>query len=654
MPDETVEVEATAEEGTVDAEQAQAIDLLNESGWHCLDSGDWKRMLALSEEAMERSNAQGYLKGLAESFRNAAFAHYSQCSYKFALAEALVALRMSEELADQRIEGQTRTVIALVQWSLGKYEEALSEAHHALDLIDGVGDSWAKGWCSTITGGIYHTLRDYKQALRYHEMGHQLFTEQGYLLGQGRALTGIGTVYHAIGDVAAALECHQKSLDIYRRIGNRAGESRALTDIAMIHQSQGDYEKALELHLYSLRLRESENSLQGQTTSLLNLGRLYLKRKEVDNARDALRRALEISEKLGAKPKIYEVHELLSELHEATGDLDKALYHYRAFHRIKQEVFNEEESTKLRNIQIGVEVERSHRETELQRIRNRDLEEKNQELKTVLDELQATQAQLVQTEKMAALGDLVAAIAHEINTPLGAIRSSADVAIRGAERIVEAIESSETVEQLKSRRSVQATVSALRLNAKTIAAATERIARLVRSLKSFAQLDQAAFAEIDLRQSIEDTLCLLEPKFGDRVRVVREYGELPKIFGYPAELNQVFMNLLRNAEEAIGESGEIHIRTYASNGGVYIRVADTGRGIPAEQLPKLFHPGFRVEEQRVRASMSLFTSLNIVRKHGGEIRVDSEVGKGTVFTVALKGLEPSEEKASAAAHSKAR
>ena len=121
---------------------------------------------------------------------------------------------------------------------------------------------------------------------------------------------------------------------------------------------------------------------------------------------------------------------------------------------------------------------------------------------------------------------------------------------------------------------------------------------------------------------------------------MREYGELPQIFGYPAELNQVFMNLLRNAEEAIAEHGSITISTFASDGSVYIKVADTGRGIPPEQLPKLFHPGFRVDESRVRASMSLFTSLNIVRKHRGEIQVESEVGKGTVFTVRLQGFDP--------------
>jgi signal transduction histidine kinase len=640
MPDEIVEAIESVVERSKDKDHAHAaIDLLTELGWKCLETSDWKRMLELSEQTMELSNTHGYLKGLAESFRNSAFAHYGLCAYKFALAEALVTLRMAEELADKRIEAHGRVIIALVQWSLGKYEEALSEAFQALTLIEKVGDRWGEAWCSTIIGGVYHSLRDFKQALKYHETAQAIFGEEGDLLGQGRALTGIGTVHQALGDFDSALECHQKSLEIYRKIGSRTGESRALNDIAMIYQTRGDYEKALDLHLQSLKLREDDNFPQGQTTSLINLGSLYIKRSEPEKANDVLRNALALAEKIGAKPKVFEAHQLLSELYETTGDLRKALDHYRAFHQIKEEVFNEEESTKLRNLQIGVEVERSQREAEVQRVRNRDLEEKNQELKKVLDELQATQAQLVQREKMAALGDLVAAIAHEINTPLGAIRSAADVSTRGAERIVEAIASSETIEQLKSRRAVQATVSALRINGKAIAAAAERIGRLVQSLKSFAQLDQAEFSEIDLKQSLEDTLVLLEPKFGARITVVREYGELPQIFGYPAELNQVFMNLLSNAGEAIVDTGTITVRTYAGNGCVFVRVADTGRGIAPEQIPKLFHPSFRVEGSRVRASMSLFTSLNIVRKHRGEIQVESEPGKGTVFTVRLRGFE---------------
>ncbi len=243
---------------------------------------------------------------------------------------------------------------------------------------------------------------------------------------------------------------------------------------------------------------------------------------------------------------------------------------------------------------------------------------------------------------MAVLGDLVAAIAHEINTPLGAIQTAADIAVRGAERVVEAIEASRTVEELKSRRPVQATIAALRKNGQIIAAASDRIARLINSLKSFARLEQAEFQLFDLKDSLEDTLTLLEPRFRDRITVIKDYGDTPLLYGYPAQINQVFMHLLRNAEQAISGRGAITIKTFQDNGFACVRITDTGRGIPPDQLARLFNPGFTVEGARVRASMSLFTSLNIVQKHGGDIQVESRPGQGSSFTVRLKGLGPAE------------
>lgn len=633
MAEQAAATEGTTRAPAADPAQARgAIDLLNELGWRCLDSGDWKRMLTLSEEAMELSHAHSYMKGLAESFRNAALAHYNLSSYKFALAEAFVALHMAEELQDKANEATTRVVIALVQWSLGKYDEALSEAFRSWQILEPEGESWALGWCSTVIGGILHSIRDYDRALAYHERGRRIFAEQGYRLGEARALTGIGAVHQSLGDLDRALECFERSLEIYHALANPAGESRALNDIATILQARHEDERALELHLTALRIRRESDNPQGETTSLLNLGRLYSKRGEIGPAREAAETALRLAERVGARPKACQAHELLAELHEQAGNLSEALRHYRAFHRLREEVFSEEEGIKLRNLEIGLEVERSRREAEFLRLRSAELEEKNQQLARLLHQLQVTQAQLIQSEKMAALGDLVAAVAHEINSPLGVIQSSADVAVRVAGRIAEAIESGNEFQSLPA---LPAMVSALRQNGQIIASASARIARLIESLKSFARLDRAEYERLDLVRSLEDTLCLLEPKLRGRITVIRRYGELPPVFGYPAQLNQVFLNLLRNAADAIEGAGAITITTEAQDGSVYIRFADTGRGIPAEQLPRLFHPGFTVDGSRVKASMSLFTSLSIVQSHRGEILVDSEPGHGSVFTVRL-------------------
>lgn len=626
----------------------QRIDLLNELGWARREHTDWNRALEVAEEAMDLAQRHAYREGLSAAFRNSGFAHYMLANYKVALAEGLVALRMGEELGDRRRQAEARSVLSMVHWSLGNYDQALDEGMTGLRIAEELSDAWMLGWGHAIIGGIYHSIGDHQKSLQFYQQAHRVLGEEGEQLGEARSLSGLGTVYMSLGDASAALECHQKALTLYRELKNPLGESRALNDIGVVCQQQHDYDKALELHQKALELRERSGNQQALTTSLLNIGLIHLDRDEIQPAREALAKALRISRAIGAKPKESQAHELLSRLHEKAGDLAAALFHHRQYHQVRAEVFNEEENTKLRNLQIGIEVERSEREAEIHRLRNVELRQKNEQLNRLLHELQVTQAQLVHSEKMAALGDLVAAIAHEINTPLGAILSAADISVRAAERVVEAITSSESVEELKSRRSVQATVSALRKNGHTISTAADRISRMIQSLKSFARLDQSPFQRFCLNDSVRDSLSVLEPVMPDRIGVVRELSELPPIFGFPAEMNQVVMNLLQNASQAIAESGTITVKTFRQNGVQCLQVADTGRGIPKDQLDRLFNPGFTIEGARVKASMSLFTSLNIVQKHRGQIDVESEVGSGTTFTVSLRGLDPMDESSKAA------
>jgi signal transduction histidine kinase len=224
-------------------------------------------------------------------------------------------------------------------------------------------------------------------------------------------------------------------------------------------------------------------------------------------------------------------------------------------------------------------------------------------------------------EKMAALGKLVAALAHEINSPLGAIRGSADVTAR-------------CVEKLSSGQDPRL-VEILRSNSKTISDASARIADLVARLKSFAGIDQAPYTQLDLKNAIDGTLALLRQEFGRRVTVEVQFDVAPNLYVYAAELQQVFMNLLRNAVEAIDGVGSVRIRLYREDENYKIAFTDSGRGIETDQIPNLFTPNFRAGQSRVKASLSLFTCMNIVKQHGGTILVESQPGQGSTFIVLL-------------------
>jgi signal transduction histidine kinase len=224
-------------------------------------------------------------------------------------------------------------------------------------------------------------------------------------------------------------------------------------------------------------------------------------------------------------------------------------------------------------------------------------------------------------ERLASLGGLVAAIAHEINSPLGAIQSSANVAMRAAEKLTSGPDAK--------------AMEALMSNARVISEATSRISGLVGRLKVFAGIDRSRYSQVDLVQAVEDTVALLKSEFENRVAVVIERETVPIIFGYATELHQLIFNLLRNAVQAIDGAGTLTIRVSAGETCIHLDFVDSGRGIAPDQVRTLFTPGFSSGSGRVRASMSLFTCMAIVKKHRGDIRVQSELGHGSTFTVLL-------------------
>lgn len=267
--------------------------------------------------------------------------------------------------------------------------------------------------------------------------------------------------------------------------------------------------------------------------------------------------------------------------------------------------------------------------------RTQDLHQKNSKLKATLQELKDAQNQLVMQEKMASLGNLVAGVAHEINTPVGAVNSSANVTGRAAKRIADFLQGAKSIEELLNNNQFQQTLKILMDNNQVIETAGERIAKIVRSLRTFARLDEAEVQEADIHEGIDSTLTLLQHETKNRISIEKEYSRLPKIYCYPSQLNQVFMNVLMNGIQAIEGKGTITISTSHDAHNVHIRISDTGKGIIKGHIPKIFDPGFTSKGVGVGTGLGLSISYNIIKKHKGTIDVESVEGKGTSFTITL-------------------
>ena len=264
--------------------------------------------------------------------------------------------------------------------------------------------------------------------------------------------------------------------------------------------------------------------------------------------------------------------------------------------------------------------------------RTEELQLKNTELIKACADLEKAQLQLIRSEIMASLGNLVAGIAHEINSPLGSLNSNMDLFARGFEKIKRELETNGEIETnqrlLKTAKSLEALTGVSQ-------AACERISHIVKALRNFARLDEGETKSVDIHEGVDSTLILLENKYQDRIAIAKNYGDLPKLKCQPAQINQVFMSILVNAGEAISGNGTIYISTGIENNNIRVEIKDSGRGIPRENLEKIFDPGFTTKGVKVGIGLGLAISYKIVEDHGGTIRVESEEGKGSTFIILL-------------------
>ena len=280
---------------------------------------------------------------------------------------------------------------------------------------------------------------------------------------------------------------------------------------------------------------------------------------------------------------------------------------------------------------------KEHSQTLEQKVKERtqEIADKNVQLESTLKELRETQDQLIMQEKMASIGNLAAGVAHEVNNPIGAVNSAADVVNRGIGKITELFEANKNLIEVKQNQKFQQIFTLISQNSNIITEATNRVSKIVQSLKDFARLDEAEFQKANIHEGIKNTLMLLQHELRSKVKIIKEFGEIPEINCYPNKLNQVIMNMLLNAAQAITDNGIIRIETFSENSKIYIKISDSGIGIPPENIDNIFDPGFTTKGVGVGTGLGLSTCYNIIQKHHGEIKVESKVGKGTVFTIII-------------------
>jgi len=320
----------------------------------------------------------------------------------------------------------------------------------------------------------------------------------------------------------------------------------------------------------------------------------------------------------------------------------------------------EKEASQAESLMIAKENERIIREQNVmleQKVseRTHELNESNQELNTALEDLKQTQTQLVESEKMASLGQLTAGIAHEINNPINFVTSNVSPLKRDVEMLFNAFnaveevsmsdlppaEKEKKIKELKDELDFDYLTMEINHLIKGINEGANRTAEIVKGLKLFSRLDEDDLKKANINEGLESTMVIANNLLNNKIKIVKNYGDLPLVECYPGKLNQVFLNMISNAAYAVqkrfgeGTGGEISFTTTYDAENIYIKIKDNGIGMDPQMQNKIFEPFFTTKDVGEGTGLGLSISYNTIKKHNGHISFSSIPGEGTEFNIQI-------------------
>ena len=625
----------------------QKVDLLNELAmeWRIYDMA---KAFELAHQAQQIADLENYTEGKAYAAINLGLFFIKTGKFDKATDYSASALDLFEECADKKGIAAATCNLGLIHLRKGDHELAFkyfAESMRTSRLID---DKQSEARALGYMGYIYDHFGDHESALTTYTQLLNYSLELGNLYDEARVYNALALLYESKEDYDKSQEFITKSLKLHKEIGDKRGLMIAYnldgrTKLCLHHLD------AAETSLrHALEMSKSINDRFTTAFNHLDLGKVYNGQKKYSQADIHLNKALSLAEAISSKEIIYQSCQQLSVLYEAKGNYHKAYEYYRRYHEVAEQVKSAEIKGKITIQQANHQRQLAEKETELERIRNT-------ELKQALKDLKNAQGQLIQAEKMASVGQLTAGIAHEINNPINFVsanisplKTDVEELLEILEKFIESARSSpesaqfEEAENLLETYDYEFLVAEIKQLLKGIEEGAHRTAEIVKGLRNFSRMDEDELKLADINEGIESTLLILQNKLKHHVTVEKQFQSVPKITCYPGKLNQVFMNIINNAVDAIIDSpngkagkGKITISTGYDNKHLTISISDNGKGIPPEAMQRIFEPFFTTKEVGKGTGLGLSISYGIIKDHNGAIEVYSKPGKGSQFIISL-------------------
>jgi two-component system, NtrC family, sensor kinase len=591
-----------------------------------------------SEHAARSLEASRLSADVAQAHNLIGAIDFRRCRYASAIEHFQQTATIQRELGDLEREGGALGNLGLVYHALGDYARALENLEAAMRRFRDAGDRQGEAFTLGNIGVVYNDVADYAKAREHHERALSILEALDDRVGQAVSHNGIGIAAHRLGEHAVALEHFNRSLELARGLGDAKSEVEALDNIASALVALDRHDEACPVAERALELANTLGDARAAISPRLALGRAAMLRGENENAREHFDAALEAAIDTGSRAYRVTIHRELARACRALGDLEAALGHLEKSIVAREELFSSESDERVRRMQARYDVVSARAEAEIERLRN-------VELAQALDDLKHAESQLVHSEKMASLGQLTAGIAHEINNPVNFIRASTAPLVRDVGLLADAIRrvrawrengaDASSLADLFDENELDETIEEIGALLRAIEDGADRTAEIVRGLRNFSHIDENDVKRASLHDGLDATLVLLSSRLRDGITVERAYADIPDVECYPGQINQVFMNILSNAIDAIDGRGSITITTSSDADTVSVAIRDSGCGIPESVARRIFEPFFTTKEVGKGTGLGLAISYRIVEAHGGRIDLDSTPGEGTEFRVAL-------------------
>ena len=653
-------------------------------GWVLTDQGKSAEGLNNYKMALEIYREMANDNGMADIYITMGNNYYVMGNYPDALNSYMSCLRLADKTGDKEILNSACFGLALVYASQKNYTDALEKYQAVIRVSAGIGDSLTVSYAYNNIGVIYQEMGNFPEALNYLKKSVKFKERHGDRVGMASAMGIIGAIYTEQGYYRKALENLNSAL------------------------------KILEVNDYKLGIGQIRITIGNTILRQSFQKKVQATGKQYAEAIKYINSGINIARAAGAKETVKLGYLYLSQADSARGDFKSAFRNHKLFLQYKDSLLGEESHLRISQAKLSYETEKRDREITLlarekklkeqqiellgyqkrlqfilllvslaavtllvivvivtirsrKKMKNalRLLRRQKKELEIALDRLKKTQSQLIQSEKMASLGMLTAGVAHEINNPINFINAgtiSLQKDYEDLQRYVDSFKHDQaSVESLKIAEEIglDELKSIIPETIRDIQAGVQRTSEIVRGLRNFTRLDATEMKDVDLHGGIDSTLLLLQHRIKGRITIVKEYDpQIGSIRCYPGPLNQVFMNLLNNAIDAIdlkrnkdlplpGSSGtkhpidehQIRVATNFFEGRekqqVEIVINDTGVGIREEIRDKLFDPFFTTKEVGKGTGLGLSICQGIIEKHGGSISFESNINLGSAFTVIL-------------------